>query len=123
VPAVLEILLRDPRDKHRVRLLVQDARDEDLVRALGVEAIEGDRRELLSPREREVYRLLCEGLSNRQIASILVISPSTAKLHVQHVYDKLGVHSRKALAVQAAVEHSRQATSATRGVDSASSEV
>jgi LuxR family maltose regulon positive regulatory protein len=121
MPEILDILLRDSRDADRLRALVDRAGDGDLLRVLGVEGVTGDRRALLTPREREVYLLLCEGLTNRQIASILVISESTAKLHVQHVYDKLGVHSRKALAIQAALERSTQATSATRGLDSDSS--
>jgi DNA-binding NarL/FixJ family response regulator len=107
VPEILEILLRDPRDADRVRGVVGQANDDDLLDPLGQASVDGDRRTLLTPREREVYNLVAQGLTNRQIASVLVISESTAKLHVQHVYNKLGVHSRKALAIQAALERSR----------------
>jgi len=48
----------------------------------------------LTPRELEVYELLAQGRSNRSIAETLFISESTAKLHVQHIFEKLGVHSR-----------------------------
>ena len=39
------------------------------------------------------------------------------KVHVHHIYDKIGVRSRTALAVQAALERSDQATSAIDGED------
>lgn len=54
---------------------------------------------LLTPRELEILRLIVEGRENSEIAEILVISLSTAKNHVAHVLDKLGMQNR----VQAAV--------------------
>jgi ATP/maltotriose-dependent transcriptional regulator MalT len=48
----------------------------------------------LTRRENEVLQLMAEGLSNAQIAERLVISISTAKLHVHHVLEKLGAKSR-----------------------------
>jgi DNA-binding NarL/FixJ family response regulator len=48
----------------------------------------------LSERELEVLALLTEGADNEAIAARLVISPETARTHVQHVLAKLGVHSR-----------------------------
>jgi DNA-binding NarL/FixJ family response regulator len=48
----------------------------------------------LSPREREVYDLVVLGRTNREIAKTLYISESTAKVHVRHILEKLGVHSR-----------------------------
>jgi DNA-binding NarL/FixJ family response regulator len=58
----------------------------------------------LSPREREVYDLLCEGLSNAEIGRQLFITPGTVKVHVHHVFDKLGIRSRTALALNSARE-------------------
>ena len=57
--------------------------------------------EVLTPRELEVLRLLAEGLAQAEIAERLVISPKTVSTHIQHVLEKLGVHSR-AQAVAAA---------------------
>jgi len=58
----------------------------------------------LSPRELEVVRLVAIGRTNREIGSMLRMSPRTAQKHVMNIYDKLGVASRAALALHAA-EH------------------
>ncbi len=58
----------------------------------------------LSDREIDVLRLLTRGLSNRAIATSLVISPRTAEHHVQHIYDKIGASTR-AGAAMFAMEH------------------
>jgi two-component system nitrate/nitrite response regulator NarL len=49
---------------------------------------------LLSAREQEVVRYLCDGLSNRDIARALGLSEHTVKNHLLHIYAKLGVDSR-----------------------------
>jgi DNA-binding NarL/FixJ family response regulator len=51
----------------------------------------------LTDREREILRLVAEGLSNAEIAGRLVISPLTAKTHVSNVLRKLDCHDRAAL--------------------------
>jgi HD-GYP domain-containing protein (c-di-GMP phosphodiesterase class II) len=48
----------------------------------------------LTPREVEVLSLLARGLSNKEIAQRLVISPKTAGSHVEHIYSKVGASSR-----------------------------
>ena len=48
----------------------------------------------LTKRELEVLRLLTDGLSQKEIAASLVISPKTVAAHIQHILGKLGVHSR-----------------------------
>jgi DNA-binding NarL/FixJ family response regulator len=53
----------------------------------------------LSEREVEVLRLVAEGLSNREVAERLFISPRTAEHHVQHIYAKIGVSSRASAAL------------------------
>ncbi len=50
--------------------------------------------EPLSERELEVLRLIAEGASNQDIARRLVVSPATAKTHVNHIFGKLDAESR-----------------------------
>ncbi len=52
----------------------------------------------LSPREHEMVRLIARGLSNREIADELVISPATAARHVATILAKLGFSSRTQIA-------------------------
>ena len=49
-------------------------------------------------REREVATLIAEGLTNKEIAARLVISPRTAQGHVEHLLTKLGFNSRAQIA-------------------------
>ena len=58
----------------------------------------------LTEREVEVLRLITYGLTTRQVARRLAISPRTADHHVEHIYTKLGVSSRAAAALFA-IEH------------------
>jgi DNA-binding CsgD family transcriptional regulator len=48
----------------------------------------------LTPRESEVFGLLAEGRSDREIGEALFISPKTAGVHVGNILAKLGVHNR-----------------------------
>jgi DNA-binding NarL/FixJ family response regulator len=50
----------------------------------------------LTIRQSEVLRLLAAGLTNRQIADRLVISPRTVNIHVNSIYKKLEITSRAA---------------------------
>jgi predicted ATPase/DNA-binding CsgD family transcriptional regulator len=56
----------------------------------------------LTPTERDVVRLVCEGLGNKDIATRLFVSPRTVQAHLTHVYSKLGLTSRVQLAREAA---------------------
>jgi LuxR family maltose regulon positive regulatory protein len=57
--------------------------------------------EPLSLREQEVLQLLAAGLTNREIAEQLVVSPETVKKHTGSIYSKLGVRSRTEAAARA----------------------
>lgn len=76
------------------------------------EADSGNFRERLTPREREVFELLAEGWSNRQIQNALGIRESTVKRHVRRILRKLRVRNR----VQAAVYAARRSLYQREGV-------
>lgn len=78
--------------------LLQAPETVDLDRPTSVEIPE------LSPREREVLELLAEGLTNKEIAERLFISPVTARNHVSRILTKLGLENR----TQAATWFSRR---------------
>jgi DNA-binding CsgD family transcriptional regulator len=52
----------------------------------------------LTPQELRVALQVAEGLSNQEVATRLFLSPKTIEVHLGHIYDKLGVHSRTSLA-------------------------
>ena len=56
----------------------------------------------LTPAERDVVRLVSEGLANKDIATRLFVSPRTVQAHLTHVYTKLGLTSRAQLVKEAA---------------------
>ena len=58
----------------------------------------------LTPTERDVVRLVSDGLANNDIATRLFVSPRTVQTHLTHVYTKLGLSSRVQL-VQEAARH------------------
>lgn len=55
----------------------------------------GVERPYLSHREQQVLSLVCEGLTNAEIAEALFLAESTIKSHMASIFTKLGVHSRK----------------------------
>jgi DNA-binding NarL/FixJ family response regulator len=93
--------------------LLKDARQEDLFDGIrqaaqgkaplapGVAArlmrrLRGTEDEQLSGREIEILQLVARGLNNKAIARELLISESTVKAHMLHIFDKLGVTDRTA---------------------------
>jgi len=94
-PALAHAAARETESARMLTRVLLSSRDIDLGRSAGLERPRELRRDGgLSPREREVYDLLAQGRSNREIARTLFISESTTKVHVRHIFEKLGVHTR-----------------------------
>ena len=62
---------------------------------------------VLTHREREIMRLVSEGLSNKAIARRLNISHGTIKVHLHHIYQKLEINNRTVLAALAISHNDR----------------
>ena len=56
----------------------------------------------LSPREKDIFLLIAQSLSNKKIARDLDIAETTVKIHIQHIFKKLSLSSRVQIAVFAA---------------------
>jgi two-component system, NarL family, nitrate/nitrite response regulator NarL len=56
---------------------------------------------VLTERERQIMRLVSEGLSNKEIGRRLNISDGTIKQHLHHIYQKLEISNRTVLAALA----------------------
>lgn len=65
---------------------------DDYVRRLADRGIV-DRYDALSEREREIFQLIAEGHSNKEMAALLSISPATVETHRAHILQKLDLHS------------------------------
>ena len=48
----------------------------------------------LTPRELEILRLVITGKTNKAIANDILISTKTVEFHLDHIYSKIGVHTR-----------------------------
>jgi len=65
---------------------------DDYVRQLADKGVT-DRYEALSAREREIFQLIAEAKTNKEIAGLLSVSPSTVETHRAHIMEKLDLHS------------------------------
>jgi len=65
---------------------------EDYVREMESRGLE-DSFDLLTEREREILQLVAEGRTNKEVAAVLNISPTTVETHRTHILQKLGLHS------------------------------
>jgi ATP/maltotriose-dependent transcriptional regulator MalT len=98
-PELLALVASEPELTATAQPVLLSARDEHLATQYGIELPSVDRPRLpsdrrLSLREREVLRHVADGLSNKEIAGKLFISEVTVKVHLRHIYKKLGVRNR-----------------------------
>lgn len=86
------------RRAHRGEILMEAEESARLLRALRrrrhQEATERQRANRLTPRQTQILQLLADGVSVRDVALRLEITPSTLRTHLQNVLMRLGVHSR-----------------------------
>lgn len=73
---------------------------DDYVRRLASKGIT-DRYDALSEREREIFQLIAEGHSSKEIADLLSVSPATVDTHRAHILQKLDVHNTAELVLYA----------------------
>jgi DNA-binding CsgD family transcriptional regulator len=102
-PRLLELLASKPRHRPFLCDVLTLTGDKSLAVAAGLtvrqDQLDADPK--LSPREKEVYALLAQALSNKEIAKALFISEVTVKVHLRRIYEKLGVRSRTEAAIRA----------------------
>jgi DNA-binding CsgD family transcriptional regulator len=101
-PAVLQAVKERSDVSDWLEDLLMRSNDAKLARSAGIESqrsFKGSASKL-TPREREVARLLALGYRNLQIADALFISESTVKVHVRHIREKVGGSSRTELAAR-----------------------
>lgn len=103
LPFLLEALANEVDLQNAVLPIIKRAGDEKRALRMGF-PLSRPRRDRLSAREREVYELLIEGRTNKEIATALFISEVTVKVHVRHILQKLGVRTRTEAAVLGATE-------------------
>lgn len=78
--------------------LEKEAVGRALEKMLQQEQSREEAREVLTPREIEITRMIARGLGNREIGEKLFISEGTVKTHLHTIYEKLGIKSRLQLA-------------------------
>ena len=96
-PPLLNAAREHPTEVAILRRALASSRDGALGKRIGLSVRTEDFEDPLAQltrREREVMGLLSEGLTNAQIAARLFIAPSTAKVHVRHILEKLGARNR-----------------------------
>jgi DNA-binding CsgD family transcriptional regulator len=113
-PPLLRAIANEPEHATVLVRVLREAQDMRLGRNAGLPIPTDQRtRSPLTRRESEVYELLTEGLTNREIAGQLFVSEVTVKVHVRHILAKLDVRSRTEAVLKAPLLFDRQATSAT----------
>ncbi|HET9480442.1 MAG TPA: LuxR C-terminal-related transcriptional regulator [Candidatus Polarisedimenticolia bacterium] len=95
------LLLRDVSREKKLQIELTTSVAERLVELTGLPESEGALA-LLTARERDVLRLVTEGLTNAQIADRLHVSSNTIASHLKNLFPKLGVSSRAQAAALAA---------------------
>jgi DNA-binding NarL/FixJ family response regulator len=100
-PRILAAVASGSRTDLDLMPILLRANDRSRARAAGLHlpSVTRSPRGGLTPRERDVFELLCDGRTNREIAGALFLSEVTVKVHVRNILRKLGVRTRTEAAV------------------------
>jgi ATP/maltotriose-dependent transcriptional regulator MalT len=98
-PQMLAVLVQEQACRAEVGELLARTRDHEIARQLGlfVGRTHSGRTDTLTARELDVLRELERGFSNKDIADRLFVTEGTVKVHLRHIYEKLGVRTRTQL--------------------------
>jgi DNA-binding CsgD family transcriptional regulator len=102
-PELLQLLAKDRGNHDQLKTILERARDHTLAESVGLRlpaVAETEGPSLLTKREREVFELVAQGLSNKRIGRTLFITEGTAKVHVRKICRKLGVRTRTEAAMR-----------------------
>jgi ATP/maltotriose-dependent transcriptional regulator MalT len=122
-PLILETIAAEDTNRARLGEVLGRAGDAHLARGLGVidslrrDSVASGEYETLSPREQDVFALLANARSNKDIASDLFISEATVKVHVRNILRKLGVRNRTEAALLAVRASGVNASTSVGGRD------
>jgi DNA-binding NarL/FixJ family response regulator len=101
-PPLLAAVSALPGSESQIAEVIEAAGDFELAARAGGTNLQNRRRAsgTLTRRELEVHGLISQGLTNKEIGRILFISEATAKVHVRHILEKLGVRTRTEAALR-----------------------
>jgi two-component system nitrate/nitrite response regulator NarL len=116
-PGICSIVLKDSEPEALVQSLLHIANGHSLLPTTSSDSIvsqeQGANSEsvltTLTDRERQIMRLVSEGLSNKEIGRRLNIADGTIKVHLHNIFQKLEISNRTVLAALAIAEHDRAA--------------
>jgi two-component system nitrate/nitrite response regulator NarL len=114
-PGICSIVLKDSEPEALVQSLLHIANGHSLLPTTSSDSIvsqeQGANSEsvltTLTDRERQIMRLVSEGLSNKEIGRRLNIADGTIKVHLHNIFQKLEISNRTVLAALAIAEHDR----------------
>ena len=102
MPELADNLLKDSSKSDILHAIREVARGRRYISpSVAASLVNGSLLQQLTARERQILRLVCQGASNKEIASSLIISEGTVKSHVNGIMNKMNVSNRTEAALAA----------------------